>query len=117
MNVRLLRKVKKHILEEPRRFQMSEGLRFADEGTVGCIAGWTCVLGDRKVDWSERTDWTDVRDRARALIGIENHTVLFRVSCWPEPFSTRYVNAKTTRTRAKIAAERIEHFIKTKGAE
>lgn len=55
MNVKLLREVAEHILEEPKRFQMetfiSRDMDFFRRrhiapacGTVGCIAGWTCIL-------------------------------------------------------------------------
>ena len=53
MNTRLLRKVQKHILEEPRRLNMDiildDRVSARDPknppcGTVGCIAGWAIVL-------------------------------------------------------------------------
>lgn len=68
LNVELLRKVKRHILAEPKRLVMSEGLVYGTAGetyspsaaynepddlpfpkcgTVGCIAGWTCVVGEK----------------------------------------------------------------------
>ena len=68
LNVRLLRRVKKHILEEPRRFVMwswmltksrfgstypADGyghvhqVKFASCGTAACVAGWTCLLGGK----------------------------------------------------------------------
>lgn len=36
---------------------------------------------------------------------------------WPLKFEDAYRNAKTPRARAKVTVERIEHFIKTNGAE
>jgi hypothetical protein len=55
MNVKLLRRIQKHILAEPKRLDMgnfivrkSDGLgslvRFPKCGTVGCIAGWAVTL-------------------------------------------------------------------------
>ena len=121
MNVRLLRKVKKHILEEPRRFQMDGyvhrgrpgsmfedlGLRYKvpDCGTVACIAGWAQCLSGGDSSPME----------ALGLHGYEDR--LFFMWNWPMNLRKRFYAAKTMRTRAKIAAERIEHFIKTKGAE
>jgi hypothetical protein len=133
MNVRLLRKVKAHILEEPRRFAMGTWLKkyipgtLIDEpdsetlemrrvpacGTVGCIAGWTVDLTGGK---SSRASF-DGAARRRLGISPTKSTRLFYTYSWPLKFSERYQNAKTKLARAKIAAERIEHFISTKGAE
>lgn len=56
MNVKLLRKVQKHILEEPRRIDMglwgaAQSPVLGDDpryvpacGTAGCIAGWAIIL-------------------------------------------------------------------------
>jgi hypothetical protein len=59
MNVKLLRKIQKHILEEPRRLDMDVVLvkdidpaswRDAPPcGTVGCIAGWACALSGKRL--------------------------------------------------------------------
>ena len=123
MNVKLLRRVKKHILEEPRRFAMGTwqsygepkteaaiGLswnarnpyeneqKFPECGTIACIGGWA--------EYFEHN--SQIREWGGKLISA---------SLWPDKFYTRYAKAKTARTRAKIAAERIDHFIATKGAE
>lgn len=133
MNVKLLRKVKKHILEEPRRFAMGTWLKkytpgtLIDEpdseafvtrrvpacGTVGCIAGWTVDLTGGK---SNRAAFESTA-RRRLEISPTKSTRLFYTYAWPQKFLDRYLNANTKQTRAKIAAERIEHFISTKGAE
>jgi hypothetical protein len=125
MNVRLLRKIQKHILAEPRRFAMGivdkrgiagdserikpdeynafnpyeDGQKFPDCGTMGCIMGWGRILGGRKYDRSQM--WNK----------------LCSASSWPERFRASYKRAKTPLTRARIAARRIDHFIATKGME
>lgn len=40
---------------------------------------------------------------------------LFYDSNWPMAFRESYANAKTHTERAKVAADRIDHFIKTEG--
>lgn len=130
LNVRLLRKIQKHILEEPRRFFMdwfiAKGTPGKKDltaignwtavcdlssvtppcGTAACIAGW--------VNLFRKHDPTD-HDAAARELGLElgqQHRV-FNVMYWPELFRYSYTKAKTPQTRAKIAAERIEHLIKT----
>ena len=131
INVKLLRKIAKHITEEPRRFIMrsfvytadswgdrfrgDDGLehKFAECGTAACIGGWAVIL-------SQGTQYMgEYRHRAISLLGLEgmNEDRLFEVSQWPSRFEKRYRTAKTQRQRAKVAAERIEHFIATKGVE
>lgn len=130
MNVKLLRKVKNHILEEPRRFIMwtwritkGSGTKyladnntyssFAKCGTAACIAGWTCELARKDVGLS-------YSETAGKLLNLDDEDAryrLFMASRWPNKFAIPFRNAKTAKSRAKIAAERIEHFISTKGAE
>lgn len=124
LNVRLLRRIKRHILEEPRRLNMYgfgykiHGTPSPDEppcGTVGCIAGWAIWLSGLQV--SE----VNVIRKASTLLGLKNRydglsgdqKRLFYVEDWPTLFEHRYVAAQRARTRAYITAERIEHFIKT----
>jgi hypothetical protein len=127
LNVKLLRKIKKHILKEPRRFFMydviqtgqprketytddrGKQVKFPSCGTAACIAGWACVLNQAPVSMRE----------AEYLLGINGQegTNLFLVDFWPQPFQDKFNNAKTGIVRAKIAAARIDHFIQTKGAK
>ena len=136
LNVRLLRKIQRYIMEEPRRFMMrgiiARGTpgktdwdfhwsdiahRVPPCGTAACIAGWTNLLtGASQGDESDLT-------RARERLGITSPIAryapdpLFDLQAWPEPFRSRYSKAANPKRRAQIAAERIDHFIKTKGAE
>lgn len=125
MNVKLLRKVKKHILEEPKRFLMrywlvrkNSGARlpashagFAKCGTAACIAGWTWTLEHPQTPFPGSWDVAD-------LLGIdrENRFRLFAVDHWPTQFRNKFKDDGTAES-AKVAAARIEHFIKTKGRE
>jgi hypothetical protein len=130
LNVKLLRRIKKHILEEPRRLMMNWYVATGDPdqefygdnntkqtfpacGTAACIAGWTNLL----------TEHEPANDdvRARETLGLPDTRELhlhgkdpvFDVNGWPEHFSLQYRAALTAEDRAKIAAERIEHLIKT----
>jgi hypothetical protein len=128
-NVRLLRKIQKHIMAEPRRFCMDayyfEAKNRADWleevdchsdmaqsmpacKTAACIAGWAGLLSKDKHFLSV--------DRSADLLDISNPLTirgLFFLSYWPEPFKRNYQQARTPLKRAKIACARIDHLIET----
>lgn len=131
LNVRLLRRIQRHILEEPRRFFM-EGViatgtpgklfesfdlftdlasRVPACGTAACIHGWTALLSGKTPNQTARLkfSWS-----ARKLGLPENmYNDLFIADYWPEPFNVQYIKAERPSQRAKIAAARIEHLITT----
>ena len=140
MNVKLLRKVEKRILAEPRRFDMMTfgtklnkrtikalGKQAPPCGTVACIAG--------HVDWMAHPrlfaasvalgDYDDsIVERAAKELGLvfdpsqdTNAGRLFFDNEWPEKFQAALAEAKTPLQRAEVAVKRIEHFIKTNGKE
>lgn len=126
---RLLRRVARHILAEPCRYDQNAELSFLTPGmpykdghvvpacgTIGCIAGWvTALVADnpRNVD--------DPLDFAAHALGLDHDQkwILFDSvtatddDYWPSRYAQAYVDAKTPRGRARVAARRIEHFIKT----
>ena len=130
MNVKLLRKVAKHILAEPTRLVMGNWLLkkgyedieaieygefgsrpFPKCGTAGCIAGWTCELsGKGKVKHHDLV--------AKRLLGLNKRESerLFLPDQWPAEFERGY-NDDGRKKTAEVAVARIEHFIKTKGKE
>jgi hypothetical protein len=126
MNVKLLRKVQKHILEEPRRFLMESLIEkgrpgavrnldgidrpLPDCGTAACIAGWVCVLA--------QTPQIDRRD-AEAVLGISYKTgdKLFFIGGWPERFQIQWRATTDLLKRAQIGKRRIDHFIRTHGED
>lgn len=138
LNVQLLRRIKRHILEEPRRFFMQgvvqtgepgkpfeKQLAYGDLaslvppcGTAACIHGWTALLsgktpkqtGRLSFEWSERRLGIPHDNRISQFWGKD---YLFDADDWPQPFASRYAKAITPRGRAKIAAARIEHLITT----
>lgn len=127
MNVRLLRRVQKIILSEPKRLDMSTWGERVDPkedpsapkcGTVGCIAGWAYMLANRvprKFGAEMPPIWRDAG--AEALdISDEQARALFYVKDWPEKFIDAY-SPDGSKKSARVCARRIDHFIKTKGAE
>lgn len=127
LNVRLLRRIQKHILAEPKRYNQNDivstgkpgeaysfAWRFPACGTIACIGGWAAVLssGGRHEDleYGARALGLTVDQRARLFSATGN-------GGWPDKFDIAYTNAKTPQGRARVGARRIEHFIKTKGAE
>jgi len=78
------------------------------------LRGWLDVLVGRKIQ-----DPGLRRAAASCLLGIDQRTAnrLFSLAAWPEKFCEPFDAAKTPAKRARIAAERIEHFIATDGAE
>lgn len=127
MNVKLLQQVKAHILEEPRRFFMSQYV-MRDEpgalhnldgrrrkmpscGTAACIGGWAVILTqglDAPYGFQEGA-WAAKISKAQA-------NRLFLIHEWPERFRKAWKKADMV-TRATIAAKRIDHFIATNGTK
>ncbi|HEY0004402.1 MAG TPA: hypothetical protein VGB17_06295 [Pyrinomonadaceae bacterium] len=138
MKTRLLKKIQQAILEHPAHFDMDEwGARYKLENlvhdeppesncnTTACIAGWACVLTNSHptFEWKELPGFglcvDDHEHHTGSLLGLNQKQVdrLFYTCFWPKRFEARYERAKKNTTKARIAAERIDHFIATKGAE
>lgn len=132
----LLRRVEKRILEEPRRFDMSDWVYPSDGmwpdgppcGTVACIAGWVALdrVPASKLKKMTRREFFILGDefhprsaRARACkaLGIDPESSvpanLFGVNNWPDKYRIAYNNARTPKGHAGVAVRRIEHFIET----
>lgn len=138
LNVKLLRKVQKFILAEADRFDMGHWLGPASEsygllkpacGTVCCIAGAVYAIEnklDLKKGYETLPSAYETRKFACQALGFdvpdENSCLypdnsLFLQTYWPKRYQTAYTTAVTQSGRARAAVRRIEHFIKTKGAE
>jgi hypothetical protein len=126
---RILRRVARHILAEPLRYDQNATVehgipgefrtgfnRIVPEcGTVACIGGWIALLGAKN---PKRVRSLQPPKLARTLgVPLENMCYLIAFVRnnygWPEKHRTAYNRANTPRQRAKVAARRIEHFIKT----
>lgn len=124
-NIKLLEKVKKHILEEPRRLNMSSGIKKVQKrkvpcGTIGCIAGWSVLLSKslleltKDLEIDEEKGWMPIEQDAQELLGISDLQKgnLFYLHNWPSKFQLTYKRAKTANGRARATAKRIDYFIK-----
>lgn len=128
--VEILRKVQKTITEEPRRFDMGIWQQFISQhamqynpqappcGTVGCIAGWICMIHDRK----ENIEQLDIQGRANDILSlpeydeeIANYNIsdkLFFVSSWVnKSYRQRFNLAETQQEKVAVASEYIDYFI------
>ncbi len=133
--IRLLRRVKRQILNEPASYNQNYfGIRDLRSpcGTAACIAGWCDIFANRVRDlesWAEkaRFGWS-VELRANRALGLKAGDTRWLFATpqlgWPEPFKSQWAqtfklgaDAKIRAQRAQIAAERIEHFIRTDAAE
>jgi hypothetical protein len=123
VNVKLLRKIAKTIVENPRQFSIVNWHKARGEsprailcdlpqgkqvscGTTHCIAGWAQVLAP------DRNCGQTARDDAQRVLALTDNQArrLFYGNEWPKGFGG-------WRCKPEQAAARIEHFIKTKGAE
>jgi len=136
VNVRKLRKLQKWILAEPRRFHMAfwavggkhhlVAKQNPPCGTVACLAGNACLMeglaltpmAEDKSDL-ELAEHDCISDKAMEILGLDElqQKALFHVDNWPMNFAEEYNSADDCIEGADITARRIEHFIKTKGAE
>lgn len=131
MNVELLEQVKARILAEPEHFRMDTW----SCGTAHCIGGWAIalkglvVVNPRAVHGcyqdvvvygetlSAMSVATELLDLDNAADGITEAERLFITEYWPGVFEAAYRNAETREERAQIAAERIDLFVASNGAE
>lgn len=133
MNVKKLRKLQKWILAEPKRFDMATWVSTALEkerkpscGTVGCLAGMACHMEGYDI---HSMSFTQIPRQACEILGLDmdQEVRLFYLDSlqilrfggknWPSKFDIAYFQAKTLKGRARVAVRRINHLIKTKGAE
>ena len=127
MNVKLLRKVQKAILAEPRRFNMGEWGMHVEPGdipdrdmppckTVACIAGHVDLLTHpRLFQKAVKEDNGDaIQVRAQQELGLTARQAEILFVEWDD---TAYDNLTTPLQRARWAVKRIDKFIRTNGAE
>lgn len=133
MNTRLLRKIKRLILAEPRRmsswFYPNQTRSGPPCGTVGCIAGWAILLKGKTM--GERLRCVIDKDfdiqrkaqihlglaaaQARRLFHANYHYGKGAYTNWPRDWA--YHIAHKPADKAKVVAKRINRFIRAKGRE
>lgn len=128
MNIELLQEIKARILAEPDSFRMDTWTC----GTAHCIAGWAVLLSgltianpDAETFAQRLTDGRTPDMAATQVLDIPADPDdwdspaerLFHVGDWPAEFEEAYEDAGSRSERAQIAANRIDRFIDTDGAE
>jgi hypothetical protein len=120
MNIELLEKVKNQILEHPESFNM---ISFEFKG-VRCILGWAVKLGEVPEDLQAKFEVAGPIRKASYILDltVAQCEMIGCTYSWPQQFRVAYTmvdgNTETQqRLRARIAAERIDHFIATEGKE
>ena len=119
--IALLRRVKKKILDKPMSFDMNMWVmpnNLIECGTTGCIAGWVVMLsspGLQDLVRESRHGYVDWSKEATKKLGIEKAQAssLFIDDFWPTKYSDEFFQAGSNAKRARVAANRIEHFIRT----
>lgn len=129
MNTRLLRRIQKHILAEPKRFVMGTTHAYGAPGAP--IANTTKLVGpndfnngnpyEQKQTFAPCGTAACIMGWGQTLGATSKDADMWNKLCsagdWPTIFRSRYKAAKTPLARARIAVARIDHFIATKGAE
>jgi len=122
MNTKLLRKVQKHIREEPRRWSFGWILRSSHSpcGTKACIAGWTVLLGDkldideglrRHNQPNENGDCTHTSVRAKELLELTQDQAERLFLHWP--YNELTLQPQFDHDKPEDAVKYIDYFIKT----
>jgi hypothetical protein len=140
MNVKLLRRIQKAILAEPRRLYMEDWGGLAEEegdipkeqhppcGTVACLAGHADWLTHHRLFMRSAKDgdegakiWGRAK-KALELTDVQAERLFFLYEgmigdhWWPKKYGDAYLRAKTPLQRARVAVKRIDEFIRSKGA-
>ena len=132
MNTKKLLRIKASILKHPGQFVMhsyfsklnSLGKQATGCGTAACIAGWAIANEYKDKTLKEVTtgDWRyfiEPLEKAVQILDINlpQSYRLFNQDNWPDEFKDAWWEAKTAKQRAKVAADRIDFFIKTNGED
>jgi hypothetical protein len=123
-------------MEDSKKIMMDSWIKPADEldkrdhspcGTAGCIAAWAVLLSGGKVKGMNCLEWRGeglykeaISFRAKEILGlsISQASNLFYPNRWPEQYLERLHRWEPGEKRyAKVVCDKIDHFIKTKGAE
>jgi hypothetical protein len=85
-------------------------------GTVGCIAGSTCLMrgiGFNKIDFNQSVKVT-VAKKACEILGLDYKgdlwPKLFYLNFWPKDLKNRYIICKNSQKRKQIVIKHIKRF-------
>lgn len=128
INKTLFRKIRNKILRVPEAYDQS---RWGDEartpcGTKACIAGHALIedgfctpqelnRANGLCSWED--GYVNIEETARKLLGLSPNAAsrVFDADGegWAEPYETRFREAKTKEAKARVAADYINHIIRT----
>jgi len=121
VTISLLRRVKRKILSKPKSFDMDSWASpdsNVECGTTGCIAGWVVMLTHPDVQEQVKhyddglVEWENRAIKELRISQTQAHS-LFHDEDWPERYKEKFYDAFSAKERARVAANRIEHFIRT----
>jgi len=129
--LKLLQKVKAAILKEPKQFVMGNWYKERPDsdmeydtipncGTAACIGGWAVAIAAGVNPREASNIDVDIECQAIKLLGFEKALPfkndltdsLFYTDTWPLEMRRAWETTPTTTGRAKLAARRIDQFIK-----
>ena len=121
LNVRLLRRIQRHILAEPKRLDMRSWLIMYSKqqatenssiprcGTVACIAGWAVALTRKVIKNDAYIQYMASKELG---LGHEEDDNLFLPSTWPSPWRERLLRYQPgTKLYAEVVSRYIDFFI------
>lgn len=123
LNFKLIRRIIKKIETTPEAYDQGHWGRkepSAPCGTAACIAGWASFLGGAKSLEQLRRNPKSVQAISAKLLGLQTkawdrETGMFGgfADEWPQPFSDRYQDARTPKSRARVAVAYLKHVLRT----
>lgn len=133
-SIEILLGIKEAVLANPKFYDQNsfvEDISICD--TTCCLAGWAdyTVNGSKAhnkraknylayledFDSGKDVNWEKIGAKALGLPALLAYKLFVDSTEWPHPFDERYQNARTYARRARVAANRIDHFIATDGME
>lgn len=138
LNKPLIRKMIKRIETMPETYCQGDWMRRVTKhnaphykrpvprcGTVACLAGEAVICSQPSVSKGlaalERSltgEGKIVSELAAELMGIEgSHYYIFSATgrCWPQPYASRFMKAKSYKQEARVAVSLLKAILKTDG--
>lgn len=104
------RKVRARILREPGKYDQGDyGYQNGTCNSAMCLAGWYAHYLSKADPLRFSPREAIARDYGNAWGRITTATGI----AWPAPFAMEFQRASTPRDRAKVAAKRIDHLLRT----
>lgn len=128
LNFRLLRRIIVKLESNPEAYNQQtwgQSNRLAPCGTAACIAGWASLLDGKFTHQQLRRNPKSAKGKAAKSLGLnvdlggygDEVYTLFNgdpSGVWPQPFSTRWLNANGNPKReARVAVAYLKHIVAT----